>query len=138
MLFDAGDNNVARYKLTSGALTTDTGGDGNGLTLTNVGSVTNTAGFLGGANTAALLASGKYLTSASHAALNFSTALTISAWIKLTSGISYYHVVSKSRLTTDRSYEFYYNVPSSCMTLLLSTGTGGTAGISADAIPYNT
>lgn len=70
------DNLVARWKLTDGALLVDD--SGSGLDLTNVGTVTNTTGFIGSGNTAALFnGSSQSLTHADNSLLRFQGNWTI-------------------------------------------------------------
>lgn len=136
-LFDASDSNVARWKLTSGALLTDTGGNGNNLTLTNYGSVPNTNGFLNGINTAASFnGTTQYLERADTAVLDFTTALTISAWIKPTNHNTQRSIVDKVNSGTTRTYTLYTSQTSGLLTCYMSTnGTSYAITQSTDSIP---
>lgn len=103
-LFDASDSNVGRWKLTTGGLLDDTGGDGNGLTLTNNGTVGHVNGHAGGTNMAAgFNASTKWLSRADTAALDITGSVTIAAWIKCASQVNGM-IVSKFGASGNFSY----------------------------------
>ena len=110
-LFDS--NNIGAWKLTSGATTTDSGGAGLGLTLTDHGTVGNANGHGGGTNTAAsFTAATMWLSRADQSELDLSS-FTIAAWIYKTSTPSSYGSIVGKFLPTGNQRSFLFNVNSS-------------------------
>lgn len=123
-LFDASDNNIARWKLTTGDSWADTGGAGNGLTLTDVGSVANGTGFKGGANTAAVFGSSKCLYRAATSILHPGS-FTISAWIYPTTlaGVNY-EITASYAYPDDSTYHHELRIYTNNK-VLFAAGLGG-------------
>lgn len=103
-----GANLKAYYRFESGALTTDS--SGNGYTLTNSNSVTSSTGVFGGGADFGISNSNKSLTVTNNLGID-GGACTISAWVKLSSEIStdYFAIVSQQSTTSKVKYAVVYN-----------------------------
>lgn len=104
-----GSNVKAYYRFESGALTTDTTGNGN--TLTNNNSVASAAGLFGGCADGGATNTNKYFDIASNLGIAGNSDCTVACWIKMVTEISSAAYVFLQHLSTsgaDRYINMYY------------------------------
>jgi Concanavalin A-like lectin/glucanases superfamily len=138
-LFDSSDNNIFRYNFSGAGLLTDTGGDANGLDLTNTNSVTTTTGRDGVSDSAALFtaASKNYLSHADSSVYNVATLSLWAAFNAASIPASGATLIAKYGSAGNRSFELFIDTSNNARFYCSSDGTAigtaiGTTTISLD------
>lgn len=136
------DANIkAYYRMESGALTTDS--SGNGYTLTNNNTVADGTGKYGGAADGGSSNTNKSLSTTNLMGFGVNDARTLSCWIKMNTEHSgadkYQYIFSSSHALEDRSYDIgYFRISSVNYIYIFHNRAGGVSDSTIKAINLGT